>query len=128
MEIFSKFVLEAARRLPNLREPHPCARLHGHSFNVEVHLQGPLDPVFGWVVDFAEVQKAWDKVHQQLDHRYLNEVPGLENPTSEHLAKWIWQVLQADLPTLSKIVVMETSTSGCVYCGVDQTASGQTVE
>jgi 6-pyruvoyltetrahydropterin/6-carboxytetrahydropterin synthase len=119
MDIFNRFSLEAARRLPHLPADHPCSRLHGHSFQIEVHISGPLQPTLGWVIDFADIQAAWRPIHQQLDHRYLNEIEGLENPTSEHLARWIWQRLQPALAGLSKITVMETAQSGCIYCGED---------
>ncbi len=117
MEIFNRFSLEAARRLPNLPPSHPCSRVHGHSFQIEVHVSGPLDPELGWVIDFADIQRAWQPVHDSLDHRYLNEVTGLENPTSELLAQWVWQKLKPTLPGLSKVVVMETPTSGCIHSG-----------
>ena len=117
MEIFSHFELQCARRLPGLPETHPCSRLHGHSFRIEVHVSGPLDPALGWVVDFADIQRAWQDIHTALDHRYLNDIEGLANPTSEHLAIWLWGRLKASLPGLSKVVVMETATSGCIYTG-----------
>ena len=117
MDIFNRFSIEAARRLPNLPPEHPCSRLHGHSFQVEVHVTGPVDPVLGWVIDFADIQRAWAPIREALDHRCLNEVAGLENPTSEHLARWLWQRLLPALPGLSRIVVMETAVSGCVYRG-----------
>jgi 6-pyruvoyltetrahydropterin/6-carboxytetrahydropterin synthase len=117
MEIFQHFTLEAARRLPNLPAEHPCARVHGHSFGIDIHVAGPLDPVLGWVVDFADIQAAWRPIHASLDHRNLNDIPGLENPTSEHLAIWIWNRLRPALPGLIKVVVMETRDSGCVYRG-----------
>ena len=117
MQIFNAFHLESARRLPYLPDTHPCARLHGHSFRVEVHVTGPVDEKLGWVLDFAEVEKAWAPVRAALDHRYLNDVPGLDNPTSEHLAIWIWGKLKPPLPGLAKIVVRETATSGCIYEG-----------
>ena len=117
MDIFNIFHLEASRRLPRLPAEHPCSRLHGHSFRIEVHVAGPLDPDLGWVLDFADVQAAWQPIHQALDHRYLNDIPGLENPTSEHLAVWLWERLQPALPGLAKVVVMETHASGCVYTG-----------
>jgi 6-pyruvoyltetrahydropterin/6-carboxytetrahydropterin synthase len=117
MDIFNRFSIEAARRLPNLPAEHPCSRLHGHSFQVEVHVSGPLDPSLGWVIDFADIQRAWQPIHAALDHRCLNDIAGLGNPTSEHLARWLWARLASDLPGLSKIVVMETAASGCVYRG-----------
>lgn len=117
MEIFRVFHLQCARRLPNLPPSHPCSRQHGHSFRVEVHVSGDLDPMLGWVVDFAEIDAAWRPVHDALDHRYLNEIAGLDNPTSERLAVWLWAEIKPRLPQLCKIGVMETSDSGCVYIG-----------
>ena len=119
MEIWKEFGFEAAHRLPNVPEGHQCARLHGHSFKVAVHVRGPLDPTLGWVMDFAELKRAWRPLDEALDHRYLNDVPGLENPTSEVLARWIWERLAPTLPGLSQVVVRETCTSGCVYRGED---------
>ena len=117
IELFKEFGLEAAHRLPHVPADHKCARLHGHSFRVEVHVQGEVGAESGWVVDFAELTAAWQPLHEALDHRYLNEVPGLENPTSEVLAMWIWDALAPTLPGLSQIVVRETCASGCRYRG-----------
>lgn len=117
MEIYKEFRLEAAHRLPNVPPGHKCFRLHGHSFHIGVHVDGPLDPVSGWVCDFSALKSAFAPVHEALDHQYLNEVPGLENPTSEHLAIWIWERLKPALPMLSRITVRETCTSGCEYRG-----------
>ena len=117
MEIFRVFHIEAAHRLPNVPADHKCARLHGHSFRIEVHIVGEVDPESGWVQDFADIKAAFAPVNEQLDHRYLNDVPGLENPTSENLAVWIWDQLLPDLPMLSTIVVQETCTCGCSYEG-----------
>lgn len=117
MEIFKSFSLEAAHRLPNVPPGHKCARLHGHSFQVEVYVAGPVGEKTGWVMDFTDIKAAFQPIHDRLDHNYLNEVEGLENPTSENLARWIWQHLLPALPGLSKIVVQETCTSGCIYRG-----------
>jgi 6-pyruvoyltetrahydropterin/6-carboxytetrahydropterin synthase len=117
MEIFKTFTLEAAHRLPNVPEGHKCARLHGHSFRVELHVRGEVDAHAGWVMDFADVKRAFAPLYEQLDHHYLNEIEGLENPTSEHLARWIWQRLQPALPQLARVVVHETCTSGAAYAG-----------
>ncbi|GAA3448206.1 6-carboxytetrahydropterin synthase QueD [Dactylosporangium matsuzakiense] len=116
MEIFREFTFEAAHRLPNVPEGHKCARLHGHSYRVAVHVQGDVDPVAGWVMDFGDVKKAFQPLHEQLDHYYLNDIDGLDNPTSEVLARWIWDRLRATLP-LAAITVHETCTSGCTYRG-----------
>ena len=116
MEIFREFTFEAAHRLPQVPEGHKCARLHGHSYRVEIHLRGDVDPVAGWVTDFGDIKAAFRPLYDQLDHNYLNDVPGLENPTSEVLARWIWQRL-ADVLPLSAVVIRETCTSGCIYRG-----------
>ncbi|MGW0927584.1 6-carboxytetrahydropterin synthase QueD [Streptomyces sp. NPDC002644] len=117
MEIFREFTFEAAHRLPNVPEGHKCARLHGHSYKVIVHVAGEVDPQVGWVMDFGDVKRAFKPIEAELDHYYLNDIAGLENPTSEVLAKWIWEKLQGDLPTLSAVTVRETCTSGCTYRG-----------
>jgi 6-pyruvoyltetrahydropterin/6-carboxytetrahydropterin synthase len=116
MEIFREFRFDAAHQLPYVPAGHKCGRLHGHTYRVEVHLTGPVDPAAGWVTDFADVASAFEPLHAQLDHTYLNEIPGLENPTSEVLAQWIWARLLPALP-LSAVVVRETCTSGCIYRG-----------
>lgn len=117
MELFKEFGFEAAHLLPNVPVGHKCARLHGHSFRVEVRLEGDVGTDSGWVIDFADLRSAWEPVHDQLDHRYLNDVPGLANPTSEVLAEWIWRELDPVLPGLAAITVRETCTSGCTYRG-----------
>ena len=117
MDIFKVFTVEAAHRLPLVPEGHKCARLHGHSFRIELHLSGPVDPQAGWVMDFADVQAAFKPIYARLDPHYLNDIPGLENPTSEQLAKWIWDQPKPALPLLSTVLVHETCTSGCRYSG-----------
>ncbi|MCL6106036.1 MAG: 6-carboxytetrahydropterin synthase QueD [Actinobacteria bacterium] len=117
MEVFKTFSIEAAHYLPTLPAGHKCRRLHGHSFRVEIHIAGPVDAASGWVMDFAGIKRAFAPLYQQLDHRCLNDIQGLENPTSENLARWIWNRLQPELPQLSRIVVRETASAGCVYDG-----------
>lgn len=119
MDVFKEFSFEAAHQLPNVPPGHKCGRLHGHSFRAAVHVRGEIGAETGWVVDFAEVKKAFAPLYEQLDHNYLNEIDGLENPTSENLARWIWQKLEPDLPGLCKVVVHETCSSGCIYRGRD---------
>ena len=120
-EIFKVFTIEAAHHLPYVPSGHKCGRLHGHSFQIEVHVRGPIDPKVGWIVDFADIKGAFKTIEDQIDHRYLNEVEGLENPTSENIASWVWHKLKSSLPSLSRIVVRETCTSGCTYCGESET-------
>jgi len=117
MDIFRIFHLQCARRLSALPESHPCSRLHGHSFRVELSVSGDIDPTLGWVIDFADIEAAWQPIHASLDHRTLNDIAGLENPTSENLAVWLWGQLKPDLPGLSQVKVMETHDAGCVYRG-----------
>lgn len=117
MEIATTFGFESAHRLPHVPEGHKCARLHGHSFRVTVHVAGDVDPDLGWVMDFADVRAACEPLRDALDHRYLNEIDGLENPTSEVLARWIWERLAPSLPGLSVVEVAETCTSRAIYRG-----------
>jgi 6-pyruvoyltetrahydropterin/6-carboxytetrahydropterin synthase len=117
LELFKEFSFEAAHRLPKVPATHKCARLHGHSFKVAVHVEGPVDADTGWVRDFADLSRAMEPLLDCLDHHYLNEVEGLDNPTSEVLVRWIWDRLRLSLPDLSQVVVHETCTSGCVYRG-----------
>ena len=118
MDIFKVFQIEAAHRLPNVPAGHKCARMHGHSFRIEVHVSGEPHAESGWIMDFADLKSAFAPIFAEIDHHCLNDVAGLENPTSENLATWIWRRLKPNLPLLSKIVVHETCTSGCVYSGL----------
>ena len=111
------FGFEAAHRLPRLPATHKCARIHGHSFRIDVVIEGVVDPDLGWLMDYADIARAWAPLCDELDHKTLNDVIGLENPTSENLAGWIWQRLRPRLPGLSRIVVHETCQSRCEYEG-----------
>ena len=117
MEIYKEFHFEAAHRLPNVPEGHKCSRLHGHSFHVRLVVAGEVSKPDGWVMDFADLKASFKPIYDQLDHYYLNDIPGLENPTSENIAIWIWARLKPELPQLSSIEIRETCTSGCVYKG-----------
>src|SRR4051812_6020329 len=121
-EIFKAFSFEAAHYLPFVPEGHKCGRLHGHSYRVEVHASGPVDPLTGWLIDFGDIKAAFKPLLNQLDHYYLNDIEGLENPTSENLARWIWTRLKPSLPMLSAIVVRETCTTGAIYRGEESDA------
>ena len=122
MEIWKEFTFEAAHLLPNVPEGHKCRRLHGHSYRVRVYVAGAPDEHRGWIMDFADVKAACEPVLDQLDHRYLNEIEGLENSTAEVLAVWIWNRLKPRLPDLSRVEIGETCTSGCVYSGGSEIA------
>jgi 6-pyruvoyltetrahydropterin/6-carboxytetrahydropterin synthase len=117
MELRKTFQFEAAHLLPRLPRGHKCRRLHGHSFTVEVVVAGDCDPGLGWLMDYAEISRAFRPLWEKLDHRYLNQIRGLENPTSENVAGWIWRRLKPRLPLLTEIVVAETCTARCVYRG-----------
>ena len=117
MEIFKKFTFEAAHFLPNVPDDHKCKRLHGHSYNVTLFVSGEPSPESGWIMDFADLKKAFKPIYNQLDHRFLNDISGLDNPTSENIARWIWKQLKPDLPQLSRVEISETCTSGCIYQG-----------
>lgn len=117
MELRKTFQFEAAHLLPRLPKTHKCRRLHGHSFRVEIAVVGECDAQLGWVMDYAEISGAFRPLWDKLDHRYLNEIPGLENPTSENVAIWIWKKLKPKLPLLTEVVVAETCTARCVYRG-----------
>jgi len=115
--LLHEFRFEAAHRLPRVPPTHKCARLHGHSFKIEVAVSGEVDQSTGWLIDFGELERAWRPLYDQLDHRYLNEVEGLENPTSEILAAWVWDRLKPKLPLLCKVIVHEICVARCEYTG-----------
>ncbi len=117
MQIFREFTFDAAHRLDHLPEGHKCARVHGHTYRLVVQVAGEVDPVVGWVVDFAELKRLVLDVLEPLDHHLLNEVPGLEQPTTERIAMWIWDRLKPDLPGLCRVTLWENRSSGCVYTG-----------
>jgi 6-pyruvoyltetrahydropterin/6-carboxytetrahydropterin synthase len=117
VDIFKEFRFEAAHRLPNVPVEHKCYRLHGHSFRCQLYVAGKVDPLYGWVRDFADLTKAFEPLRLILDHNYLNEIEGLSNPTSENLARWIWARIKPMLSGLSAVVVQETCTSGTIYRG-----------
>ncbi|MAX06443.1 6-carboxytetrahydropterin synthase QueD [Gammaproteobacteria bacterium] len=117
MRIYKEFTFEAAHRLINVPDEHKCARLHGHSFKVRVSVEGEPGENSGWVMDYAEITAAFKPIRKLLDHHYLNEIKGLENPTSENIARWIWFRLKPGLPELCEIEIKETCSSGCIYTG-----------
>jgi 6-pyruvoyltetrahydropterin/6-carboxytetrahydropterin synthase len=121
VRLVRSFTFEAAHRLPMVPADHKCGRLHGHSFRVELVCEGQVDPQSGWLIDFAEIKATFKPWLQQLDHRYLNDIEGLENPTAENLAHWIWVRLKPELPSLVQVNVAETCTSRCEYGGPQET-------
>jgi 6-pyruvoyltetrahydropterin/6-carboxytetrahydropterin synthase len=117
VRLVREFRFEAAHRLPKVPAGHKCARLHGHSFKVELGIHGPVNPETGWLIDFGEIDRVWQPLHELLDHNYMNDVPGLENPTSENLARWLWDRLRPTLTELERVIVHETCDGRCEYSG-----------
>lgn len=117
VRLVKEYRFEAAHRLPNVPEGHKCQRLHGHSFKIELAVRGPADEQTGWFIDFGDLDTLWAPIYDALDHRYLNEVAGLENPTSENLSRWLWQRLKPGLPALCRVTVYETCDARCEYEG-----------
>ena len=117
MRLEKTFRFEAAHWLPHVPDGHKCGRMHGHSFRVTIAVEGEMDPHSGWVIDYGDIKSAFAPLEQQLDHFCLNEIEGLENPTSEVLSKWIWDKMKPTLILLSEVAVEETCTCRCVYRG-----------
>ena len=117
VELVRIYTFESAHRLPRVAPAHKCARLHGHSFKVELNISGQMDTEKGWLMDYAEIDETFDPLWQQLDHHYLNDIEGLDNPTSENLAIWLWNHLKPKLPQLEATEVHETCEAHCVYRG-----------
>ena len=111
------FSFEAAQTLPKVPSDHKCGRMHGHSFTIEISVEGEVDPATGWFYDHAKISRAMDPLLQQLDHAYLNDISGLENPTIEIMCSWFWERLALSLPGLAEIVIHETPTARCSYRG-----------
>jgi len=111
------FCFEAAHDLPTFPPDHKCRRLHGHSFRFDVVVEGDVPPEQGYLIDYGDIKNAADPIVRRLDHYYLNEIEGLSNPTSEHIARWLWEHLKPALPMLASIIVYETCTSACEYRG-----------
>ncbi|WP_109616949.1 6-carboxytetrahydropterin synthase QueD [Sediminitomix flava] len=117
MEIFKEFTFEAAHHLPNMPEGHPCGRLHGHSWKAVIYLKDEIKQPYGWVMDFGDIAKKFEPIREQLDHNYLNNIEGLENPTSEVIAKWVWDKLKPELEALSRVTIYETVDCAATYTG-----------
>lgn len=117
VRLVKEYRFEAAHRLTRVTPDHPCGRLHGHSYRVELTLEGPVDEDKGWLIDFGEIDAAWQPVKGRLDHGVLNDLDGLDNPTSENLTKWLWDQLVGPLPMLRRVALWETADARCEYEG-----------
>jgi 6-pyruvoyltetrahydropterin/6-carboxytetrahydropterin synthase len=116
-ELGRDYRFEAAHRLPRVPPGHKCARLHGHSYRVSVTLAGEVDPQLGWLIDFAAIDEVVEPIVKEVDHRVLNDLAGLDNPTCEHLARWLWDRIAPGLPQLAAVTVAETPESFCIFRG-----------
>ena len=117
MNVFKTFTIEAARSLPNLPDGHPCKNIHGHSFKITITVTGNVDNKTGFVMDFGDIDETFNPLLSKLDFSYLNDIEGLENPSSENVCQWIWERLAPSLPGLSQIDIKETDSTGCIYKG-----------
>ncbi len=117
IEIYKEFSFDSAHYLPNVPEGHKCKNMHGHTYHVKISAKGPIDATLGWVEDFGHFKKVWEPIVHEIDHKVLNDVPGLENPTAELIAVWIWNRMIDKIPYLHSVEVKETLTSGAIYRG-----------
>jgi 6-pyruvoyltetrahydropterin/6-carboxytetrahydropterin synthase len=117
VSLVREFTFEAAHTLPFAPAGHKCRRLHGHSFRVELLCEGEMGPATGWLLDFGDIKRAFAPLHDRLDHNYLNEIEGLENPTAENIARWIWVHLKPQLPVLAQVTIAETCSARCIFRG-----------
>jgi 6-pyruvoyltetrahydropterin/6-carboxytetrahydropterin synthase len=117
MTIFRHFTFDSAHFLPNVPDGHKCREIHGHTYKLTVFIEGPVDTNSGWVTDFADVKLAINDTVEKVDHKLLNNIAGLENPTCELLAIWLWDKIKETIPELKKIELYETPTSGVTYEG-----------
>ncbi len=117
VRLVREYKFEAAHRLTSVSPEHRCGKLHGHSYRVELTLEGPVDEKAGWLIDFGDVDTAWSRAGDRLDHGILNDIPGLTNPTCEMLTRWIWEAVRPALPQLRRVTVWETADARCEYEG-----------
>tara|TARA_Y100001970_G_C14182709_1_gene830732 strand:- start:1457 stop:1813 length:357 start_codon:yes stop_codon:yes gene_type:complete len=117
MIIYREYYINSARFLPNLEDNHICSQLHGHTYNIKISVKGPIDPISGFVIDAFEIDKYFKKVHKEIDHKLLNEIKGLENPTSENICIFVWKRLITDIPNLYQIEIKENDVTGFIYSG-----------
>lgn len=116
MEIYKEFTFDSAHFLPMVPEGHKCKHMHGHTYHLKIYVEGTINEV-GWIIDFGEIKKAWKPIEKIVDHKLLNDIEGLSNPTAENIVVWLWSQLKPCLPELSKLELKETPTSGVIYCG-----------
>lgn len=117
VELTKIFYFEAAHQLTHIPKTHKCSNLHGHSFRVDITVSGQINEDEGWYIDYHDIKNAVAPIIDSLDHTFLNEIKGLENPTSENIARWLWKRILIPLPGLKSVTVRETRNSVCTYYG-----------
>ena len=117
MLLFKQFTFDSAHFLPNVPDGHKCKEIHGHTYHLKVWIEGDLEPHYEWVMDFAVLKKAVEPVIKSIDHKLMNNLPGLENPTCERIAIWLWDKIKPQIPQLKRVELNETPTSGVIYEG-----------
>ena len=117
MIVYKKFNIESARSLPRVSKEHPCYQVHGHSFEIIIKVEGTIDKKSGFVIDFQDIEDSFEPLRRLLDHSYLNDIKGLENPTSENMCLYIWENIKPSLPNIIEVEIKETSATGCRYKG-----------
>ncbi len=117
VELRKSFRFEAAHFLPFAPDGHRCQNLHGHSYVVEVVVEGEIDPERKWFIDYNEILAKCEPIRKALDHKTINDIPGLEAGTAEMLSIFVWRELEGSLPGLKAVTVSETSSSSCTYRG-----------
>ena len=117
MVVYKEYYINSARFLPNLPKEHICSQIHGHTYNIKVSVKGSINSVTGFVIDAFDIDKFFNKVYIEIDHKLLNEIKGLENPTSENICIFIWGRLVEDIPNLYQIEIKENNVTGFIYSG-----------
>lgn len=117
MTVFKQFTFDSAHFLPNVDDNHKCRSVHGHTYILTIYIEREPDKNLGWVMDFAEIKSAVLPVLKIIDHKMLNDIPGLENPTCELIAKWLWEKIKSLIPSMNKIELRENPASGVIYEG-----------
>jgi 6-pyruvoyltetrahydropterin/6-carboxytetrahydropterin synthase len=117
VRLIKEFRFEASHRLAHLSSDHPCYRLHGHSYRVEVEVYGEVDQATGFLVDYGDIKRIVKPIIAQLDHCHLNDIDGMQTTSAEHIVYWTWNQLKPQLPLLSRVILHETDSTSCEYCG-----------
>lgn len=117
MIIYKQFTFDAAHYLPHVTDHHKCKKTHGHTYHLTLFFDGNISPDMGWIIDYSEIKNVVTPILKLVDHQFLNEVEGLENPTCELICIWLWKKIKPLITELKRIELKETPTSGAIYEG-----------